>query len=56
MTEEKKDAVGNLGLSGYIKVYPSSRSVGTVVKKSAQRSDGVRTPQREVVAVNTEGK
>lgn len=37
MAEEgEKDAVGNLGLSGYIKVYPESRSVGTVVKKSSE--------------------
>jgi hypothetical protein len=33
--ETKKDAVGNLGLSGYVKVYPSSRSMGAAVRKEA---------------------
>ncbi|MEO8291493.1 MAG: hypothetical protein ABI635_00015 [Actinomycetota bacterium] len=31
----KKDAVGHLGLSGYVKVYPSSRSMGAAVRKEA---------------------
>jgi hypothetical protein len=35
MEKSKKSGVGDLGLSGYIKVYPSSRSVGMAEKKTA---------------------
>jgi hypothetical protein len=35
MEKDKKSGVGDLGLSGYIKVYPSSRSVGMAEKKAA---------------------
>lgn len=45
----KKDAVGNLGLSGYVKVYPSSRSMGAAVRKVAAqpaKSSGTVTVKR----------
>jgi len=35
MSETKKSAVGNLGLSGNIRVYPSSRSMGATANKTA---------------------
>lgn len=53
--EAKKDAVGNLGLSGYIKVYSSSRSVGTVLKKSAKGAPAVMTGEKEIVRIAKTG-
>jgi hypothetical protein len=41
----KKDAVGNLGLSGYVKVYPSSRSMGAAVRKEATQPADKRTSE-----------